>query len=199
MKLTLNELKYIVNECGKRVLNEAYLGDLYHHTTLSHLYSILKYDAIFRTDDMEQDSRMDDTWFICLTRSKDTSYVKSSIDCVITLDGERMSSSLRYAKIHPFNYGTIENGKSEMEERLYGNDIKPLSKYCKSIDIFVSNINEVDYDYCDDIETAYEGLNAEGNEEPSENDINQWFLKHLTTDFPKFHNLIHIHNKNTKL
>lgn len=194
MKLTLNEIKYIIDECTKQIINEAYLGDLYHHTTLSHLYSILKYDAIFRTDDIEQDSRMKDNWLICLTRSKDTSYRKSSIDCIITLDGEKMSTSLRHAKIHPFNYGKADDGVSEMEERLYGNDINPLSKYCKSIDIYVDDINEVDYSYCDDIETAYDGLSTEGNDDPSERDINEWYLKHLHQDFPKFNGLITVHN-----
>jgi hypothetical protein len=195
MKLTLNELKYIVVECTKRIINEAYLGDLYHHTTLSHLYSILKHNAIFRTDDIEQDSRMSDNWLICLTRSKDGSYRKSSIDCIITLDGEKMSTSLRHAKIHPFNYGKAEDGVSEMEERLYGNDIKPLSKYCKSIDIFVTDINVVDYDYCDDIEIAYEGLSNEGNNKPTDSDINKWYLNHIIKDFPVFAHLIHIHKK----
>ena len=198
MKLTLKELKYIVEECKNQLLNEAYLGDLYHHTTLSHLYSILKYDCIYRADDeFESDSRMRTGFAVCLTRSKDSSYAKSSIDCVITLDGEKLSSSLRHNKIHPFNYGTIENGKSEMEERLYGNDIKPLSKYCKSIDIYVSDINVVDYDYCDDIEVAYEGLSKEGNDNPNDSDINEWYLKHLINDFPQMKNLIHIYNKNS--
>ena len=51
MKLTLDDLRHMVNECCKQVLNEAYLWDLYHHTTLSHLYSILQVDCIYRVDD----------------------------------------------------------------------------------------------------------------------------------------------------
>ena len=196
MRLTLDDLKYIIEESAKRVINEAYLGDLYHHTTLSQLYSILKCNCIYRVEDeYEYDSRMDTGFAVCLTRSKDSTYKKSTIDCAITLDGEKLSSSLRHNKIHPFNYGTIENGKSEMEERLYGNDIKPLSKYCKSIDIYVEDINNVDYDYCDDIEIAYDGLSSEGNDDPSERDINEWYLKHLMADFPTMRHMIHIHQK----
>ena len=197
MKLTLDDLRYMVNECCKQVLNEAYLWDLYHHTTLSHLYSILQLDCIYRVDDdcYNPDSRMGTSFAVCLTRSKDSSYSKSSIDCIITLDGEKLSSSLRHNRIHPFNFNIGADGRSEMEERLYGNDIKPLSKYCKSIDIFVTDINDVDYDYCDDIEIAYEGLSSEGNNNPTDGDINKWYLRHIIKDFPMFAHLIHIHNK----
>ena len=91
----------------KNKLNETYLGDLYHFTTLSHLYSILKYNCIYRTiDDFgHKDRRMgDDVNVICLTRSLDSSYRKSINNVRITLDGNMLSSSLRNAKIHPYNY-----------------------------------------------------------------------------------------------
>ena len=74
MKLTLDDLRYMVNECCKQVLNEAYLWDLYHHTTLSHLYSILQLDCIYRVDDdcYNPDSRMGTSFAVCLKSSKDS-------------------------------------------------------------------------------------------------------------------------------
>ena len=91
-----------LNRCCR--LNEAYLGDLYHLTTLSHLYNILKHNCIYRFEDeyCHKDRRMGtDTNVVCLTRSKEFKY-KTMHSVRITLDGELMSSSLRNARIHPF-------------------------------------------------------------------------------------------------
>ena len=190
-----------INESQRQRLFEAYYGDLYHFTTLSHLYSMLKTNCIYRVEDEygHKDSRMGyDSNVVCLTRSIKSGYRKSCNDVRITLDGSLLSSSLRHNKIHPYNYyerSEEDNPQlsGEFEERLYGNDIYPLSKYCKSIDIYIGNINRVDYGFCDDIETAYEALENESNTNPSDRDINEWFLKHIITDFPQWKNKINIH------
>lgn len=46
----------------------------------------------------------DDVNVVCLTRDKNFDRGKSVHSVRITLDGELMSSSLRNAKIHPYNY-----------------------------------------------------------------------------------------------
>jgi len=190
-----------LNRCCR--LNEAYLGDLYHFTTLSHLYGILRANRIYRTGDEfgHTDSRMgDDVDVVCLTRDKNFNRGKSIHSVRITLDGELMSSSLRNAKIHPYNYyeeGEYPKKSSESEERVYKSDIYPLNKYCKSIDIFLGDINGCDYYYCDDVDYAYEGLAKMGNNDPSDRDINLWFINHIKEDFPIFSNIIHIHGINT--
>ena len=192
-----------LNRCCR--LNEAYLGDLYHVTTLSHLYSILATNCIYRTvDDYgHKDSRMgNDVNVVCLTRNKNFQY-KTNNFVRITLDGELISSSLRNAKIHPYNYYEKDKepnfNAQESEERVYKSDIYPLNKYCKSIDIYVRDINRCDYYFCDDIDYAYEGLAKIGNNDPSDRDINLWFIKHIKEDFPIFSNIIHIHGINQYL
>lgn len=205
------ELKRMIDESVRRVLaerkkrrlNEAYLGDLYHFTTLSHLYGMLKANCIYRTGDDfgHTDSRMgDDVNVVCLTRDKNFDRGKSVHSVRITLDGELMSSSLRNAKIHPYNYyeeGEYPKKSGESEERVYNSDIYPLNKYCKSIDIFIDDINGCDYYYCDDVDYAYEGLAKMGNHDPSDRDINLWFINHIKEDFPIFSNIIHIHGYNS--
>ena len=205
-----SELKRMIDETVRSVLaerryrrlNEAYLGDLYHFTTLSHLYGILKANRIYRTvDDFgHTDSRMgDDVDVVCCTRDKNFDRGKSVHSVRITLDGELMSSSLRNAKIHPYNYyeeGEYPKKSGESEERVYNSDIYPLNKYCKSIDIFLGDINKCDYGYCDDIDNAYEGLAKMGNNDPSDRDINLWFINHIKEDFPIFSNKIQIHGYN---
>lgn len=178
-------------------INESYYGDLYHTTTISHLYNILKNNCIYLSEDEfgHNDSRMgDDMNVVCLSRGKNFDINKSNNVVRITLDGESMSTSLRNAKIHPYNYYE-KNGEyvqpHESEERLYGTDIYPLSKYCKAIDIWP--IDKVDFDYCDDIEIAYDALEKEGIDNPTDMEIIQWYLKHIKEDFPLFSNLINIH------
>ena len=203
-KIITETINNYLNRCFK--LNEAYLGDLYHFTTLSHLYNILKHNCIYRFEDeyCHKDRRMGtDTNVVCLTRSKEFKY-KTTNSVRITLDGELMSSSLRNAKIHPFRYyedGEDNfygvNNKSEFEERLYNSDIYPLKKYCKSIDIYVGDINKCDYYFCDDVDYAYEGLYSSGVTNPTDKQINEWFLSHIVEDFPQWLNIIHIHGINT--
>ncbi len=195
--------RIITEVIDQYLLKEAYLGDLYHVTTLSHLYSILAKNCIYRTvDDYgHKDSRMgNDVNVVCLTRNKNFQY-KTNNFVRITLDGELISSSLRNAKIHPYNYYEKDEepnfNAQESEERVYKSDIYPLNKYCKSIDIYVRDINRCDYYFCDDIDYAYEGLAKIGNDKPSDSDINLWFLKHITKDFPSFSHLINIHGYDT--
>jgi hypothetical protein len=197
-------VRRVLTERKKRRLNEAYLGDLYHFTTLSHLYGMLKANCIYRTGDDfgHTDSRMgDDVDVVCLTRNKNFNRGKSIHSVRITLDGELMSSSLRNAKIHPYNYyeeGECPKKSGESEERVYKSDIYPLNKYCKSIDIFLGDINGCDYYYCDDVDYAYEGLYSSGVTNPTDKQINEWFLTHIVEDFPQWSNIIHIHGINKK-
>ena len=98
-------------------------------------------------------------------------------------------SSLRGAKLKPFNYHPYSNkyskskGFFEFEERLY-NNLEPVSKYLKSITIYIKDINECD-DYWDEVyEIAEPAMQDEGIEFTDEN-INNWFIKKIQELYPE--------------
>lgn len=200
----MSKLRRIIMEEVSRLLSEAYYGDLYHSTTLSHLYNMLDMNTLYSVSTPGSDSRYADKFpygdeadAICLSRSRNGIYQKSINNAVLTLDGWRLSTSLRNARIHPYDYQEGRDGRKsgEMEERLYFADIYPLSKYCKRIDIYVEDIDEDDYSsYCDDAEVAWKSLEDRGNKEPTDRDVNEWFLKHIVEDFPEWRDRIEIHH-----
>ena len=151
IRLTESDLHRIVKESVKKVLTETYNSDLYHFTNLEGLYGILRTNCVslMLTGDDEYD---DNDEAVCLSRTgnpyigycPDTEY---GLIFRITLDTNKMSSSIRGMKIKPWsmnNPRTSVNhwqGKkrfssvSDYEERAYEN-IDPLDKYCKKIDVF---------------------------------------------------------------
>ena len=134
--------KIILKEEQLHLLNESYVGELYHFTNLEGIYGILKDNCInvVLTDDEE---------VVCLSRTGNP-YLgycpnsESGLIFRITLDADKMMSSIRGMKIKPWsnnNERTIKgfDGRyisvSDYEERAYEN-IEPLDRYCKSIDVF---------------------------------------------------------------
>lgn len=188
-----------LNRLNKILLKEYYKGDLYHSTTLSHLYSILKENCIYTNEDCDDVYGTKGT-FVSLSRTGNPKlcFKKTSIPCVICIDAEKLMLRTRNAKLKPFNFFHNDSNISkhkhfEFEERFYG-DIHHLSGLIKSIDIYVEDINKMDYDYCDDTEYAYEDLQNNGIEATDKN-INMWFIEHIMNDFPLFKDRIKIHGQ----
>ena len=147
IRLTENRLREIIDECIKSCLYESYRADLYHFTNLEGIYGILSNNsiAIVETGDDIYDKNNE---AVCLSRNgspymgycPDTQY---GLIFRITLDTEKMMSSIRGLKIRPWSmnnprtelWGGKYHSVSDYEERAYV-CINPLNKYCKSIDIY---------------------------------------------------------------
>lgn len=154
IRLTETDLHNIVEESVKQILNEAYNSDLYHFTNLEGLYGILESNCLSLSVSADDDYD-DSNEVICLSRTGNP-YIgycpNTDYDLIfrLTLDTNKMLSSIRNIKITPWSMNnprtTLERdywkgtqkykSVSDYEERLYNNNIKPLNKYCKSIDVF---------------------------------------------------------------
>ena len=148
IRLSESGLHKIIKESMKRILAETYNSDLYHFTNLEGIYGILKSNCISLVASGDDDN--DEV--VCLSRTS-SPYIgycpNTKYDLIfrITLDTNKMSSSIRGMKIKPWSMNnprtTIDywNGVknfhsvSDYEERAY-KDISPLDKYCKKIDVF---------------------------------------------------------------
>lgn len=154
IRITENDLHGIVKESVIRILTETYNSDLYHFTNLEGLYGILEDNclAMVITGDGDYDENDE---AVCLSRTGNP-YIgycpdtKHQLIFRITLDTNKMMSSIRGMKIKPWSmnnprttvdyYPGIHPHKhfssvSDYEERAY-RDIDPLNQYCKSIDAF---------------------------------------------------------------
>lgn len=147
VRLRENDLHRIVKESINIILLETYNSDLYHFTNLEGMYGILGSNSISLVISGDDDDEV-----VCLSRTKNP-YIGYTPDTEydlifrITLDTNKMSSSIRGMKIKPWSKNNPRtavsywNGKkkflsvSDYEERAY-KDIEPLNKYCKSIDVF---------------------------------------------------------------
>jgi len=158
IKLTEQDLHKIIKEAVRKTLNEAYNSDLYHFTNLEGIYSILEdncLSAIVTGDDEYDENDV----AVCLSRTSNpyigySPNTKYDIIFRITLDTEKMLSSIRGMKIKPWSMNNPRtttshwNGKkkyisvSDFEERAY-TDIFPLDRYCKSIDAFPYTKGEI--------------------------------------------------------
>lgn len=151
IRLTESDLRNIVKESINIILLETYNSDLYHFTNLEGIYGILGSNSIslMPCGDDEYDKNNE---VVCLSRTKNpyigyTPNAEYDLIFRITLDANKMSSSIRGMKIKPWSMNNSRttvsywNGKkqfntiSDYEERAY-KDIEPLNKYCKSIDVF---------------------------------------------------------------
>lgn len=151
IRLTESDFHKIIKESINRILTETYNSDLYHFTNLEGIYGILKSNciSIVVCGDDEYD---DNDEVVCLSRTGNpyigyTPNTKYDLIFRITLDTNKMSSSIRGMKIKPWSMNnprtTISywNGVkrfssvSDYEERAY-ESIYPLDKYCKKIDVF---------------------------------------------------------------
>lgn len=210
---------FISNNC---LLKEAYYGELYHFTSLPNLWGILRCNAILPTYSHveRQDKRMENQKYndyVCVTRNKNVNdgygMSRSQNAVRITLNGEKISSSLRHGRIHPhsfsmkgeeptkptYNIGDKYCSNSEFEERIYSeNGVYPFDKYCDSIDIFITDINNVDYKLERNTQYAYNYFEA-NLIEPTDKDINMWFIEHVMNDYPEFKDKIHVHYLEKKI
>ena len=154
IRLTESDLHKIIKESMKRILAETYNSDLYHFTNLEGIYGILESNCISLVlcGDGDYD---DNDEVVCLSRTGNPyigycPYTEHGLIFRITLDTNKMSSSIRGMKIKPWsmnnprttidywnggNGGKKFHSVSDYEERAY-KDISPLDKYCKKIDVF---------------------------------------------------------------
>ena len=136
-----------INESQRERLFEAYNSDLYHFTNLEGIYGILSDDCISAIEDGDEERQV-----ACLSRTSNP-YIGFSpfgrLIFRITIDTEKALSSIRNIELKPWSKNNPRthigfDGKyrsvSDYEERSY-QDIYPLHKYCKSIDIFTQNPN----------------------------------------------------------
>ena len=149
IKLTENDLNRIVTESVKQILKETYKGDLYHFTNLEGIYGILEDDCLSVVIDADEEKEV-----VCLSRTGNpylgyTPNTNYNLIFRITLDTEKMSSSIRGMKIKPwasnnprtYKIGNEFSSASDYEERAY-KSITPLHEYCKSIDVFPLHKND---------------------------------------------------------
>jgi hypothetical protein len=151
IRLTEQDLHRIVKETVNKILKEAYNSNLYHFTNLEGLYGILKTNCISLVLTGDDDYNNNDE-AVCLSRTSNP-YIgycpntEHQLIFRITLDTDKMTSSIRGMKIKPWSMNNprtqvsrFGNSKkfysvSDYEERAYKN-IEPLNEYCKSIDVF---------------------------------------------------------------
>ena len=148
IKIEESDLHRVIKKTIENVLSESYRHDLYHFTNLEGLYGILESNCLSAvvTGDDEYD---DNDEAVCLSRtgspyigySPDTEY---DLIFRITLDTEKMLSSIRGMKVKPWSMNNPRTvigsdnryrSVSDYEERAY-KSVSPLNKFCKSIDVF---------------------------------------------------------------
>lgn len=151
-RLDKSQLRRIVMESVRSVMNESYRGPLYHFTTLPLLYCILR-DNCLTCDYSDEfcDYRKgtcDDYGYplpsLCFTRDKNYNIREDcGVVCRFVFDAEKLMQ-IRNAKLYPVNWCKKPkfNKSSEAEERLWGVNVYPLDKYIERIDIIVSDIGD---------------------------------------------------------
>ena len=225
IRLTEADLHQIIKESLNNILSEACHGELYHFTTLGLACGIVEDNAIYAREDSSEGNidnrfsgRRDADRVVSLTRNGTfgSGFEKEhGIVVRFTLDADKMSSSLRNAQIHPYNYAGFpwsERNRNfnpddpdsspvikhpgtalskEFEERLYFSDIYPLDKYCTRIDVLVRDWN------CDDSSDHMYYVADQLGENASLKEINQTMLKELQSN-QRFANRISVKVANIK-
>ena len=225
VRLTESDIHHMILESVHSLLSESHHGELYHFTTLGLACGIVEDNAIYAREDSSEgniDKRFSNRYNACKVVSLARNGTFGSgfekehgIVVRFTLDADKMSSSLRNAQIHPYNYdgfpwsernwdfnpddpnslpmikhpGTALS--KEFEERLYFNDIYPLDKYCTRIDVLIRNWN------CDDSSDHMYYIADQLGENASLELINKTMLKELQSN-QTFANRIHIKVANIK-
>lgn len=169
-----------INESQRERLFEAYNSDLYHFTNLEGIYGILSDDCLAAIEDADEEREV-----VCLSRTSNP-YIGFSpfgrLIFRITIDTDKAISSIRNIELKPWSKNNPRtyigfDGKycsvSDYEERSY-QDIYPLHKYCKSIDVFTQNPNE----------------------EINNEDIKE--IQNLTDNFPNWKQFFGFYGNNTK-
>ena len=153
IRLTESDLHKIVKESVRSILAETYKANLYHFTDLEGIYGILENNSITKVESGDDDYDVNSE-VVSLSRTGNPyiGYCPNSrygLIFRITLDTEKMSSSIRGMKIRPWSMNNPRTSVSylpqkhhisvsDYEERAY-ESIFPLNKYCKSIDVFPYN------------------------------------------------------------
>jgi hypothetical protein len=191
MKLSANDIKYILKEVKNRIY-ENYHGEIYHFTSLIQGSWIVDDDALYanisQSDECEgvSDRRKyidSDIPFISFTRDKNYSIQghDRSVVCFV-FDGDAIQK-IRNARLYPFSFGGY--GREESEERVYGVNIKPLHKYIKRIEIKISNqpyswASDRQFDEEDDLYEKFANKYPELNENGINKKITEFLLNKIT-------------------
>lgn len=135
------------------------VGILYHYCQFSDLYLIIKSNllkASETTDFINNKISNPQTKCVSLTRSKnkDQFLISYESDCVLVLDGDKLSNNYKISPHHdPNQLYYVDEEHDEMEERICGKDIKNLNNYIIKIIFYKENIkgsfqNEKEFKKC---------------------------------------------------
>jgi len=166
MKLDFNDIKYLVNECVKKIISERISDKTYHFTSFSSCINILKNNEFKLTLSSNSSDAYDNKRLFYLStqrgRSKDIGYAGHLGSCIrIEINGNEISQKYngkpidywgtmgKQAYYKPENDSTFGKGftKSkkthhnfEMEDRIfsYTPTIENASKYISRIDVYLS-------------------------------------------------------------
>ena len=115
------------------------VGILYHHTTYSNIYNIIKTEKLCSSSASYADYGYEEFYVICFTR--DNQFHGNFLsneggdECRLVIDGDRLSNNY---KIRPYAESEWEP-KAEWEERITSEKqfCIPILKYIKHIDLLV--------------------------------------------------------------
>lgn len=135
-----SELKTLIREEIKKIIEGKQVGPLYHYTRTESLINILKRDTLNSSKrGSRHKDRQNEPNYISFSRTSNKSQfdIADSADCVIIIDGNKLSN--RY-KIEPYHDSSWDNDsqQDEMEERIYTKNIPNFKPYIKKI-IFYEN------------------------------------------------------------